>query len=660
MLYRLEKMKTHDKTILPIIGAFIVAIAPQISHLKPWIVVWCVMLWGYMILAVWQGWAGPGRVTRFILTVAGVLGVAISYGKILSGGAFIGLLAIMAGLKPLETKTHRDKMVAVFIAYFMVITSLFESETLAITLYMFVSVLISTAVLIQVNNPSGKLTVNVKQSAKIMLQAIPLMLLLFFLFPRFYGSLWGLARQKTAYTGMNDRLNMGDISTLVTNDQTAFRAEFSGKLPRVDQRYWRGVVFWRCEGARWQMGFRAPPLNNEAQFTGTYEYNVIIEPHNKKWLFALDLPLSASWGAILLEDYSIQIPYRLRHKQRFKIKSSTMMNTGPMKPWENIALKLPAKGNENARELARSWKIIFKTDEEIIQAALDYFKENDFFYTLKPPLLGRNPIDDFLFDTKRGYCEHFASAFGFLMRAAGIPARIVGGYLGGKENPYGNYILVRQSDAHVWVEVWLNGKGWVRVDPTYAVAPSRIDQGVELAVSEEELPDFLSTSRRGYFSIIRENLRNRWEAINAKWDSFFIGYSYDDQKSFLSRFGIHPGTLKGKLKTLLVICTFLILSGIILSMRLFRKPKAAQKDPVQRLYSRFCATLAKAGLPKRSYYYGPRDYAKEVKLKEPRLKEPVDEITDLYIILRYTRRKNDQYFNKFKVLVNRFNPKTYR
>jgi transglutaminase-like putative cysteine protease len=652
-------MTTHDKTILPIIGAFIIAIAPQISNLKPWIVVWCVLLWGYMVITVWQGWAGPSRVARFILTVAGLFGLAISYGKILGGGAFIGLLAIMAGLKPLETKTHRDKMVAVFIAYFIVITSLFESETLAITLYMFVSVLISTAVLIHVNNPSGKLTVNIKQSAKIMLQAIPLMVLLFFLFPRFQGSLWGLARQRTAYTGMNDSLNMGDISKLVKDDQTAFRAEFFGKLPRVDQRYWRGIIFYRCEGARWHMGFRAPQLNQAVQSSEAYEYNVIIEPHSKKWLFALDVPSHAPQGTVLLEDYSIRIPYRLRYKKRFKLRSGTMVNTGPMKPWERIALKLPARGNENARELARSWKFMFETDEEIIQAALNYFKENNFLYTLNPPLLDRNPIDDFLFNKKKGYCEHFASAFGYLMRAAGIPARIVGGYLGGKENPYGNYILVRQSDAHVWVEVWLKGKGWTRVDPTYAVAPSRIEQGVELAVSEEELPGFLSAHRRGYLSIIRENIQNRWEAINAKWDSFFIGYSYDDQKSLLSRFGIHLGTLKGKLKILLAICALVFFSGLIISIRLFRRPKHTQKDRIQRLYSRFCAKLEKAGFPK-AHHLGPRDYAKEIEKKKPGLKGRVGEIIDLYIILRYTRRKSEPYFRKYKILVKSFNPNKYR
>ncbi|MBW1983462.1 MAG: DUF3488 domain-containing transglutaminase family protein [Deltaproteobacteria bacterium] len=649
-------MKPYDKNIIPIICALAIALAPQIPHLKPWVVGWCILLWSYMFLAVRYGWAGPGKVTRFLLTAAGFLGVAVSYGKILGGGAFIGLLAIMAGLKPLETKTHRDKMIAVFIAYFIVITSLFESENLAITIYMFLSVLISTAVLIHVNHPSGKLKANVKQSAKIMVQAIPLMILLFFLFPRLQGSLWGLARQKTAHTGFTESLNMGDISKLVHNDKAAFRAEFSGDLPEPAKRYWRGIVLWRCEGARWHVGIRAPQLQHETKAAEPYEYSVIIEPHNKRWLFALDLPSNAPGRSILLDDYSLRLNYNLRHKQRFNLRSYTSYNTGPLKPWERTALKLPARGNENARELALLWALEAETDEQIIESALNYFKENNFLYTLNPPLLGSNPIDDFLFNKKQGYCEHFASAFAFLMRAAGIPARLVGGYLGGKPNLYGNFISVRQSDAHVWVEVWLQGKGWTRVDPTYAVAPSRIDQGMETAVSADELPGFLSFGQQGIFSGIQEVIRNRWEAINAKWDSFFIGYSYDDQKSFLLRFGINLETLKGKLKSLLAIVALIILSGIILSLRLFRKHHVGRRDPVQRFYIRFCSKLEKAGFPRRSDQ-GPRDYAKEIGQKKRSLKERVDEIIDLYIILRYTRRGNANYMKKYVFLVNQFNPR---
>ncbi len=652
-------MKSFDKNMVPMIGALVIAIAPQIPHLKPWIVGWCILLWGYMLMAVKYGWAGPGRITRFILTVAGFFGVAISYGKIIGGGSFVGLLAIMAGLKPLETKTHRDQMITAFIAYFIVITSLFESETLAITLYMFFSVFVTTGVLIHVNHPSGRLKESAKQSAKILLQAIPLMLLLFFLFPRIQGSLWGFARQHTATTGFNDSLNMGDISKLVQNNENAFRAEFSGDLPKPETRYWRGIVLWRCEGARWHVGIRAPQLQVPISGAQPYEYSVILEPHNKKWLFALDLPANEPGQSQLLDDYSLRLRYELRHKQRFYLKSYTSYNTGKLKPWERIALKLPAQGNKKARELAHTWasesRSEARTDEQIVETALNYFKENNFIYTLNPPLLGSNPIDDFLFNKKQGFCEHFASAFAFLMRAAGIPARVIGGYLGGKTNPYGNYILVRQSDAHVWVEVWLKGKGWTRVDPTYAVAPSRIEQGMEMAVPADELPDFLSSGQRGVFITFREQIRNRWEAINAQWDSFFIGYSSDDQKSFLSRFGIHLETLKGKIKSLLAVLSLVILSGILLSAGLFSKTRASRKDPIQRIYLKFCSKLAKAGFPRRADQ-GPRDYAAEIGRKERRLKERVDEIMDVYIILRYTRRGNDKILNKFGLLVNRFHP----
>ena len=190
-------------------------------------------------------------------------------------------------------------------------------------------------------------------------------------------------------------------------------------------------MLWRCEGARWHVGIRAPQLQHETKAAEPYEYSVIIEPHNKRWLFALDLPSTAPGQSMLLDDYSLRLNYNLRHKQRFNLRSYTSYNTGPLKPWERIALKLPARGNENARELAQLWALEAETDEQIIESALNYFKENNFLYTLNPPLLGSNPIDDFIFNKKQGYCEHFASSFAFLMRAAGIPARLVGGYLGG-------------------------------------------------------------------------------------------------------------------------------------------------------------------------------------------------------------------------------------
>lgn len=650
-------MKQYNgKHILPIIGALAVAIAPQVIHLKPWIIAWCILLWGYMIGSERYGWPPPGRWARVLLSLLGFLGVAVSYGRILGGGSFIGLLAIMAGLKPMETKTHRDKMVAVFIAYFMVITSLFESETLAITIYMFFSVFISTAVLIYVNHPSGQWRQTMKQAAGIMFHALPLVILLFLMFPRLQGSLWGLARQRTAHTGFSDSLNMGDVSKLVRNNEPAFRAEFEGSLPPPARRYWRGIVLWRCEGARWHTGIRAPQLQGKIDGEASYEYTVIMEPHNQAWIFALDIPYESPARAFLLDDFTLKLSFRLRHKQGFRLKSYTSYHTGPPAPWEKIALNLPARGNEKSRSLARAWAATAQTDAEIVETVLTFFRENNFSYTLNPPLLGRNPIDDFIFNEKRGYCEHFASAFGFLMRAAGIPARLVGGYLGGKQNPYGNYIQVRQSDAHVWVEVWLKGKGWTRVDPTYAVAPARIEQGVEQAVSGEELPDFLSSGRTGLFIGYREMIRNRWEALNAQWDSYFIGYSYDDQKSFLQHFGVNLETVKGKLKTFLAIVGALIMAGAVLSFRLFKRAGTKRPDPVQRAYLKFCAKLEKAGFPKRPDQ-GPMDYAGEIGRKKESLKEHVDEIIDLYIILRYTRKGNEKYLRKYMLLVNHFDPK---
>ena len=319
-----------------------------------------------------------------------------------------------------------------------------------------------------------------------------------------------------------------------------------------------------------------------------------------------------------------------------------------------MALKIPPNKNPQAIALAREWRAASANPVQYVNTALNYFRNNDFGYTLNPPPLGEESIDDFLFRTRKGYCGHYASAFTFLMRAAGIPARMVAGYLGGELNPYGEYLIVRQSDAHVWVEVWLSGKGWVRTDPTLAVAPQRVEQGLAAALPAEEWSILSSFGALGPFAKHWINIRLGWDAINNQWNKWVLGYSNTRQKKLLAKFGISAGTRKG-LASAIILGTA-VMSLITLGYLLSLSKKAAPKqDAVQKAYLTFCAKLARIGLARKPSQ-GPLDYASMVVALRRDLKTSVLDIVKLYIRLRYGRGGDRDDRRRLKILVKQFDP----
>ncbi|MCP4346812.1 MAG: DUF3488 domain-containing transglutaminase family protein [Desulfobacterales bacterium] len=646
-------MDTFDRHIPPILGALLVSIAPFILKLPPWIVLWCFVLWGYVFLSVKKTWPPPSKYIRMALTLCGMTGAFLNTGLMIGGDAFIGLLSVMAGLKPLEIRSHRDKMITIFMAYFIVIAGLFYSESLAITIYMFLSVFVTTAVLIHINSP-GQIKANMRLSGHIMVQAIPLMVILFFLFPRLHGTMWGINRTTSGRSGFSDSMSPGNISKLVQSDEVAFRVSFKGKAPKRDILYWRGIVFEFFDGKEWSTARKRPINPGLLKGENTVEYTITLEPHDDRWLFALDMPASMPDMAtmIMLHDYTMYLKRDLTKKYRYKVKSYTSYNTGAQQGWTLRVLKLPHGVSPKARELALKWADENNSPEKIIDTALAFIRENDFSYTLEPPLLENDFVDDFLFVKRKGYCEHYASAFAFLMRAANIPARVVGGYLGGEANPYGDYLIVRQSDAHVWVEVWIQGKGWLRVDPVSAVAPERIESGE--SVGSRGASGLFSLKRFENLESLWKNIRFGWDAVNNQWDIWFSGYSSEQQEAFLSRIGINTASWKGLAKALLLAVG---LTGLLTSVFIFRilRKTDKKKDPVLLVYNRFCRKLAKTGLPRKSEQ-GPADYAAMIGARRKDLEEKVGEITGVYVLLRYGRNGDENSFKKFKYLVKKFAP----
>ncbi len=636
----------------PIIAVLGIVIGPLLLNMPLWVSGWCAVFWAYTLLVYRRKLPQPGRITRIIFTLAGCMLILIFLGGIrLDSQAFIGLLCVMAGLKPLEALRHRDRVVTLFMAYFIIIISLFSIENLIISLYMFISVLATSTCLVHINHPGRQIRVNLRLVTIIMLQAIPLMVLLFILFPRLEGSIFSLPGRFAGQTGFTDTLRPGSISQLVQVDQTAFRVQFDQKIPEAESLYWRGLVLWDFDGKHWTQG-KVPRHNKRFIRTENYiEYDVILEPHRKQHLFALDVPVTAPRFTALTEDFTLRTRWPVRTVQRYRVRSARDVQVRLKSAQELMARQLPEEGNPKSRILAESWSSSLDSPQAILNAAMRYFRQGDFLYTLRPGLLGENPVDGFLFNTRSGYCEHFASAFTFLMRAAGVPARVVVGFLGGDLNPYGNYLIVKQYHAHAWVEVFINNQGWIRVDPTALVAPERVSLGIIESLATDDLPDFLNRTGTQRLRAYIQRLTYLVDAVNLRWNSVFMEYSRTEQAGLLRN--VHAMITQNQWIWMVGLMASIVVVAVWVMYRYHVRSSFYRKDQIQETYQIFCRKLERFGLQKHPAQ-GPLDFAKMVNMHRPELKERIATIVDAFIALRYQRDSGDMSTRKFKQLVRRF------
>jgi len=450
-------------------------------------------------------------------------------------------------------------------------------------------------------------------------------------------------------TGLSDSMAPGNISQLSLSGAIAFRAEFKGEIPKSSQLYWRGPVLWQFDGRSWRMSSNRLNLPREMLRVqgGPTLYSVTLEPHNRNILLMLDMPVSLPPNAVLTRDYQVQAREPVRIRIRYDV-SSYLNYTLAIKLGERervLALQIVEGENPKAQALAEQWANSGKSPEQIVQAALTMFREQPFSYTLSPPLSGANPIDDFLFNTRRGFCEHYASSFAYLMRAAGVPARVVTGYQGGEVNSVGNYLIVRQSDAHAWNEVWLEGRGWTRVDPTAAVSPLRIESGIAAALPESNALPILS---RGDFPLLRK-LYLSWDAVNNGWNQWVLGYDQQRQLDLLSR-------LSGNRLSWQDLTIGMMLAvgaiGLVIGLAMLRG-KQVKTDKLQRLYARFLSKLGSAGI-KRASHEGPLDFGLRAAAKLPHKAQAISQISDLYADLRYGSKTSTQALERLGHLIKGF------
>jgi transglutaminase-like putative cysteine protease len=624
-----QKLMPHLRWLL---RALALVLAPFMLQLAPWVPLMALLLgiWRYRL--AYRQRPLPGMKILAPLTVLGALGILASYGGIFGRDAGVALLVLMTALKTMETHTRRDITLAVFLGYFLCVCIFLFTQSILVAAYIVVPLVMLTATLVSLSQPGGDLSggAKLKLAGLMLMQAVPVMLVLFVLFPRVPGPLWGLPEDMArGQTGLSEDMSPGSISELTKSDAVAFRAVFKGAVPESSKLYWRGPVFWHYDGRTWRAG-QPPKQAAETHIqplTAPVEYTVTLEPHNKSWLFFLDLPTRWQSAGQLTADYQVLSRGPVRQRLRYEAASTLhyLDHSQLDAATHHRALQLPTVGNPKTRQLAAQWKAESPTPQAIIQRALQMYRDG-FTYTLNPPQLGASPIDGFLFDTRRGFCEHFAGSFVFLMRAAGIPARVVTGYQGGQSNPMSDYLIVRQSDAHAWAEVWLQDEGWIRIDPTAAVAPQRVERGIAAAIpATEPLP---ALARPELTWIKRFNLG--WDAVNNGWNQWVLGYNDQRQAAFLSKLA-GAKVDWGDMARWLVIA----LSGVIAAIAaLMLRSTHARIDPIQRQWQYFLRKLGRAGIAPYPAE-GPRDFANRAALQLPQKQAEIKTIAKLYLEARY-------------------------
>lgn len=632
-----------------LVAAATVTVAPHTFWLPWWVDVFAGVLLSWRVFIALRSRALPPRWLLLLLTCAGGIGVFFSHRTIIGRDPGVMLLVLLLFLKLLETRARRDVFVVAFLVFFVALANFFYSQSIQTAGLILVIVVLTTAALVGFSAPERPVTDNLITASRMLLQAGPVMLVLFFLFPRVQGPLWGLPQDAYAgVTGLSDTMSPGSISALSTSDAIAFRVKFEGTPPPRGRLYWRGPVLSEFDGFTWSAARpRLRKLSLEVRGEPV-DYEVTLEPHNRNWLFALEMPSRIPPTARLTADYmAISLP-PVRSRIRYQMRSYTDFRASSGSDPEELThlLRLPPEVDPRARALASEWRESLPDSAAIVRRALEFFRGNRFEYTLLPPALGRDSIDEFLFGTKQGFCEHFASSFVFLMRAAGVPARVVTGYQGGDTNPVDGYMVVRQADAHAWAEIWLPEAGWTRVDPTAAAVPVRIEQGIAAAAPRGALlPLFMRSG-----SSLLKSLRNNWEALTNNWNQWVLGYNPDRQREMLSRLGVHQPSWQT-----LAVMLFWSVAGVVLLIALWLLRNIRREDEVHRTWLRFCAKLARAGLT-RAGAEGPLDYADRVSSRLPVRDAEVRAIAGLYADLRYGPRTEAPSIARFRYLVREFRP----
>lgn len=617
------------------------AVAPHLLRQPAWIGAIVVAIIAWRVVIALRGALPPGALVRAVLSVGMAALVILQYQTIFGRTAGSALLVSFTALKVLETSSLRDAMFCNILVTIVVLATFLFDQSPASAAYG-----LGCLLLVIVNFTSlvarGRLPARraAGLTVRVFLLGLPVALVAYVLFPRLEGSLWGIAPDSTeAVSGLSDRIEPGSVSRLNLDDAVAFRVDFDGDTPERAELYWRALVLERYDGRVWAPaddGAHDVAFDSDTE-AEPFRYEVTLEATDTRWLPVLDLPVSVE-RPNRIDDRALarsKDPVRERTRYRAASTPARYLRTGRR---QAATPDLPLLISDEVRELAREFGAPGGGAEAVAARILAYFREQPFHYTLTPPVTGPRPVHEFLFDTRRGYCEHYASAFAVLMRAAGFDARVVLGYQGGERNPTGGYTIVRQYDAHAWVEIRVAGRGWTRVDPTAAVAPERVEMGLDALrrlASTGALEDGLDPARLrellqlGWLDAQARRLRLLGDAFTHQWNTWVMAYGPEQQRLLLQRLGVKAPDRAWMLLALTAAASaFMLLTWAMLS------GAGREAETPGKYYRRFVRQLVRAGLPPVSGE-GPRDLGNRAATRFPGHAERIARITGQYAALVY-------------------------
>lgn len=632
------------------------------------------LLWQSAILA--GLFKRPMSGVLFVIAVLGCIALAISSQALGLLLTMLHLLAFAYVLKTLELKQRGDLYQLILIGLFLNASAMIFNQSLAFASLLVIAILVNITVLFSFflhhenklyDDSFSYYSFPLKGAAKLFLQSIPLTIILFIIFPRL-APFWQVPLAKSAKTGLSEQIAPGDIAQLIKSSDLVFRVNFSTNAPSFNQLYWRTLVLENYNGKQWSKqsnrsieeiiaNLELKPINYQTAQSKSTKYQVIAEPSYQHWLYALPVAQVSQEQIIMLPDYTLLNKQPVTQTMSYNLVSYLQM---PMdftlsERTKRRNLALPEGVNPQLRAEAKILISQGYSNEALIQQVLNNIRQNNFHYTLKPPPLRSNSLDQFYFETKAGFCVHYASSFTFLMRAAGIPARVVTGYMGGEYNRNGNYYSIYQYDAHAWSEVWLEDKGWVRVDPTAAVSPERVEQGFSSALFEEQAAlntNIFSLQNYRHIAVINF-FRQQLDALDYQWTRWVIGYNNKRQLDLLNRWFGHFSLWK--LASIMALALISVLLWLWLTSR--SKKIKVNYPPWQKNYLAALSLLAAKGIektPQQSF----EQFAEQVVNSFPQLGISFKKLSQCYQKLHYQALsaeekqqllgKQQQYFRQFK------------
>ncbi len=647
--------KIPEKHLMALLIAVAFIVLPHAWNLPPAIFAFFSILLIWRFITIWKKQWLPDKALIFLLTISGMVILFAQYHTVFGRDAGTSLFITALGLKLMETRKPKDVILITYLAFIVAASLFLYLQNIFMAAYIFLVCILLFGTLVLINNPRQHLLPTFKQSFIILFQALPFMIVMFIFFPRLEAPKWMFLNDShAAQIGLGNTLEPGSISRLGQSDALVFRVRFSGTIPPPNERYWRGPVFSYTDGKRWsQIKAESNEIKTiKPEFSGTpYVYTVLQEPQKQNWIFALDLPAKYPAQTVRNASYQLLSSKNPQNRAEYQITSYTKFNTGQITQKEMVDnLQLPERPSKKLVDLVAKLKGSSQNPRQLIKNTLNFFSNSDFYYTLRPPLMPEKPIEAFLLEHRRGFCSHYATAFVYLMRIAKIPARVVTGYQGGKFNEMGNFLEIRQANAHAWTEVWLEREGWIRIDPTAAIAPERIEQDVniDLQIAYGEV-NFLRNQSENILGKWLKHAGLIWDNVDYHWQLWIINYASSNQKSLLQLLGIQRLEMLGYL----LIGIFSVLTSVLIFIMFYKKH--TPDDIVLSIYQRFCSKIATKGLIQTTGE-GAKDFAHRCKHKLPHLANQIDAVSSLYLQIRYGKLNSPDKIAELKSLVSSFKP----